>query len=59
MLGFPFLCVPSFLVMSVGLFDVIRAQSQNATILSTAPQIVWSPALCNASLVDGNCSSAW
>jgi len=59
MLGFPFLCVPSFLVMSVGRFDVIRAQSQNATILSTAPQIVWSPALCNASLVDGNCSSAW
>jgi len=59
MLGFRFLWVPSFLVLSVGRFDVIKAQSQNATIVSTAPQIVWSPAVCNASLVNGNCSSAW
>jgi len=59
MLGFRFLWVPSFLVLSVVRFEVIRAQSQNTTIESTAPQIVWSPPLCDSSLVGGNCSSPW
>lgn len=54
--GFRHLWALCFLVVQ---FDVLRAQSYNITLESTAPQIVWSPALCNTSLVDVNCSSAW
>jgi len=59
MLGFRLFWVPSFLVLSAVQIDVIRAQSSNITLTSTAPQIIWSPALCNMSLTDVNCSSAW
>ena len=59
MLGFRLFWVHSFLVLSAVQIDVIRAQSSNITLTSTAPQIIWSPALCNTSLTDVNCSSAW
>ncbi|KIM90232.1 hypothetical protein PILCRDRAFT_1576 [Piloderma croceum F 1598] len=40
-------------------FVVAWAHLHNITLESTAPEIVWSPALCNVSLNDSNCISAW
>jgi len=60
MLGLHFLRFVSLLLVlfSFGLL-LSAADIFNATLESTASQIVWSPALCNASLNDTNCSSAW
>jgi hypothetical protein len=59
MLGFRLLWGVSFLVFWAARFQIAAARLFNTTLQSTAPQIVWSPALCNASLNDVNCSSAW
>jgi len=60
MLRFRLLRVLSFLVLSVVRFVVVAwAHLHNITLESTAPEIVWSPALCNVSLNDSNCISAW
>jgi len=61
MLGFRPLWVLSLLVLVVVRSGIARASSEshNITLESMAPQIVWSPALCNTSLIDTTCSSAW
>jgi len=59
MLQVRLLRVLSFLVLSVVRFVLAWAHSHNITLESTAPAIIWSPALCNVSLNDSNCTSAW